>query len=250
MQSRYKSILYRFFFTTSPKNKFSKFLLNICLVLNKCLTSHPFQKMDKRETIIQSAIKLFSAKGFEGTSVREIATDANVNVAMINYYFISKEKLFESVVEYRASFLKGVLAELIDNNTLTPIEKIDVIIDSTIERKFSNSAFHHLLHRELSLEHRPQMRDAISDILLKNMNTVKSIIQNGINDGVFKPVDVELTLRTIIGTIHYLLTSDTMCRKILGKPKGFNPFQNRKLKERLSTHTKQLMRAHLLKKLK
>jgi hypothetical protein len=131
---------------------------------------------------------------------------------------------------------------------LTPIEKIDIIIDQTIERKFSNSKFHHLLHRELSLEHRPQMRDAISDILLKNMISVKKIIQNGINDGAFKTVDIELTLTTILGTIHYLLTSDTMCRKILGKRKGFSPFQNKKLKDRLSVYTKQLMRAHLLKK--
>ena len=204
--------------------------------------------MDKKEIIIESAIKLFSTKGFEGTSVREIAADANINVAMINYYFVSKEKLFESVVEYHASFLQGIFEELISNNDLTPIEKIDIIIDQTIERKFSNSAFHHLLHRELSLEHRPQMRDAISDILLKNMTSVKTIIKNGINDGVFNQVDVELTLTTLLGTIHYLLTSDTMCKKILGKPKGFNPFQNKKLKERLSVHTKQLMRAHLLKK--
>ena len=204
--------------------------------------------MDKREKIILSATELFSIQGFEGTSVRQIATDAEVNVAMINYYFGSKEKLFESVVEYRAAFLKGVFQDLIENTKLTPIEKIDIIIDQTIERKFSNSKFHHLLHRELSLEHRPQMRDAISDILLKNMVSVKKIIQNGINDGVFKPVDIELTLTTILGTIHYLLTSDTMCRKILGKPKGFSPFKNKKLKERLSVYSKQLMRAHLLKK--
>ena len=204
--------------------------------------------MDKKETIIQSAIELFGAKGFEGTSVREIAAAANINVAMINYYFGSKEKLFESVVEYRAAFLKGVFEELINNKSLSAIEKMDIIIDKTIERKFSSSSFHHLMHRELSLECRPQMKDAISDILLKNMNSVKTIVQNGINDGVFKPVDIELTLTTLLGTIHYLLTSDTMCRKILGKPKGFTPFQNKKLKERLSAHTKQLMRAHLLKK--
>lgn len=204
--------------------------------------------MDKKETVIQSAIKLFSVQGFEGTSVREIAADANINVAMINYYFGSKEKLFENVVEYKTSFLKGVFADLINNTALTPMEKIDIIIDSTIEKKFSNASFHHLLHRELSLERRPQMRDAICDILLRNMTSVKTIIQNGINDGIFNPVDVELTLTTMLGTIHYLLTSDTMCRKILGKPKGFSPFQNKKLKERLSKHTKQLMRSHLLKK--
>lgn len=208
----------------------------------------PQIKMTKKEIIIESAIKLFSNKGFEGTSVREIAADAGVNVAMINYYFESKEKLFESVVEYRTSFLKGIFAELVNNKDLSPIEKIDIIIDQTIERKFSNSQFHHLLHRELSLDHRPQLRDAISNILLRNIDSVKTIIRNGIKDGVFQPVDIELTLATMLGTIHYLLTSDMMCQKILGKKKGFVAFQNKQLKQRLSEHTKKLMRSHLLKK--
>jgi AcrR family transcriptional regulator len=183
----------------------------------------------------------------EGTSVREIAADANVNVAMINYYFGSKEKLFESVVEYRAAFLKTLFEELSTNTSLSHIEKMDIIIDKTIERKFSSQSFHHLMHRELSLENRPNMKEKISDILLKNMFSVKKIIQNGIDDGVFKAVDIELTIATMLGTIHYLLTSDIICRKILSKPKGFSPFLNKKLKERLSVHTKQLMRAHLLK---
>ena len=52
-------------------------------------------------------------------------------------------------------------------HSLSSIEKIDFIIDQTIERKLSNAQFHHIIHRELSLEHRPQLREAISDILLK-----------------------------------------------------------------------------------
>lgn len=203
--------------------------------------------MDKKETIIQSATKLFSAKGFEGTSVRDIARDAGVNVAMISYYFGSKEKLFEALVEYRSLFLKSIFTDLIKNDHLTAIAKIDIIIDKTIERKFSSRDFHHLLHRELSLTSRPQMRDAISDILLRNMTAVKKIVQQGIDSGSFREVDVELTLTTLLGTIHYLLTSDTMCQKILGKRSSFTPFENQKLKQRVSAHCKQLMRAHLLK---
>ncbi|MEO6135928.1 MAG: TetR family transcriptional regulator [Ginsengibacter sp.] len=203
--------------------------------------------MDTKETIIQSAIDLFSTKGYDGASVRDIASHANVNVAMINYYFGSKEGLFESIVEFRASYLKGIFEELINNDELSSIEKIDIIIDRTIERKFTGLPFQHLLHRELALTNRPQLKEAISDILLKNMNVAKKIIQSGINNGEFKSVDVELTLTTLLGTIHYLLTSDIMCRKILGKQKGFDPANNKKLKERLSVYTKKLMRDHLLK---
>ena len=41
----------------------------------------------KREQILDVSERLFSEKGFEGTSVRLIASEAGVNVAMISYYF-------------------------------------------------------------------------------------------------------------------------------------------------------------------
>ena len=44
-------------------------------------------------------MNLFGQKGFDGTSVREIAAGADVNLAMINYYFGSKEKFDECAKE-------------------------------------------------------------------------------------------------------------------------------------------------------
>ena len=192
-------------------------------------------------------MNLFGQKGFDGTSVREIAAGADVNLAMINYYFGSKEKLFESVVEYKASFLKGVLEELVNNELVSQIEKIDIVIDSYIERMFQSPQFHHLLHRELSLEHRPQMKETIAEILLRNFVFLKAIIQHGIDSGEFNRVDIELTIATLIGTINHLLLSGIMCRKILQKSKTFNPYQSKKLKERISEHLKKLLRSHLVK---
>jgi AcrR family transcriptional regulator len=203
--------------------------------------------MDKREIILSAAMKLFGQKGFEGTSVREIASGADVNPAMISYYFGSKEKLFEKLVEHKASFLKGVFAELVNNTSITQIEKLFIIIDSYIDRMFQSPQFHHLLHRELSLERRPQLKNAISEILLRNFVSIRKIIQDGIESGEFKTIDPELTIASILGTINHLLSSETMCRKILQKSKDFNPYQSKKLKERISEHLKQLMRSHLLK---
>ncbi len=236
MTPAYKIILFK-----NIKNQ-----LNVCLVSNSCLTSQPV-KMDTKETILFTAMNLFGQKGFEGTSVRDIAKAAGVNLAMISYYFGSKEKLFENVVEYKASPIKLIFAEL-EKSSIKQIEKIDKIIDNYIERMFSNPRFHHLLHRELSLDQRPQMHDAITDILLKNVVTIISIIQKGIESREFKNVDAELTIATLIGTINHLLISEAMCRKLLHKNKDFNPFTSKKLKERVSEHLKQLMRSHLLNK--
>jgi len=222
-----------------------KRLFNFKQVFNFALF---LEKMDKREIIISTAMRLFGQKGFEGTSVREIASGADVNPAMISYYFGSKEKLFEKLVEHKAAFLKGVFAELANNTSLPQIEKLFVVIDSYVERMFQTPQFHHLLHRELSLDRRPQLKDAISEILLRNLVSVRKIIHDGIESGEFQIVDPELTIASIIGTISHLLSSEIMCRKILHKSKDFNPFQSKKLKERISEHLKQLMRSHLLKK--
>ena len=204
--------------------------------------------MDKREIILSAAMKLFGQKGFEGTSVREIAADADVNPAMISYYFGSKEKLFEKLVEHKSSFLKGVFAELVNNASLTQMEKLFIVIDSYVDRIFQSPQFHHLLHRELSMERRPQMKIAISEILLRNFISVRKIIQDGIESGEFNSVDPELTIVSIIGTINHLLSSEIMCRKILQKNNDFKPYQSKKLKERISEHLKKLMCAHLLKR--
>lgn len=202
--------------------------------------------MDKKEIILQAALKLFSSTGFEGTSVRAIAKEAGVNVAMINYYFKSKEGLFEKIVEWKAVYIKENFADITQNNQLGPFEKIERMIDLLIERKFSDRKYHYLLHRELSLENRESMKGKIAQILLQNIEHAKAVLEEGIKKKIFKPVDIELTLTTIIASIHYLLTSETMTRKILGKKKDFNVFTNKNLKERLGVHIRQLIRAHLM----
>lgn len=46
---------------------------------------------DKQIEILLVAEKLFSEHGFDGTSIRDIAKEANINIAMISYYFGSKK---------------------------------------------------------------------------------------------------------------------------------------------------------------
>lgn len=56
------------------------------------------QSADTKEKIMEVGRVLFATLGFEGTSVREIARLAEVNVASVNYHFSSKEKLFHEIL--------------------------------------------------------------------------------------------------------------------------------------------------------
>jgi AcrR family transcriptional regulator len=203
--------------------------------------------IDKKTHIINAAVELFAEKGFEGTSIRDLATKADVNVAMINYYFGSKEKLFECMLQQKAAYTKDILEEIVNNNRLTEIEKLDQIIDSYVIRLFSNRKFHRVIHQELMLNEREVLQDAIVNILFPNSLLIKDVIESGIKKGTFKKVDSPLAVATIVGTINQVLLSKKFCNKYINKEENYVPYEDPKFKKRVSEHLKDLMHSYLLK---
>lgn len=70
-----------------------------------------------RDRLFDVAEELFSARGFEGTSVRELAGAAGCNIASVNYYFGSKEKLYEEVWRRHMVLLRDTQMASIDKVT-------------------------------------------------------------------------------------------------------------------------------------
>ncbi len=56
-------------------------------------------RRDTRQALIASATRLFSQRGYDGTSVREIAEKAGVNLALVSYHFSGKEGLYSACIE-------------------------------------------------------------------------------------------------------------------------------------------------------
>jgi AcrR family transcriptional regulator len=201
---------------------------------------------DKQDHIIDTALQLFSDKGFEGTSIRDIAEKASVNVAMVNYYFGSKDKLFEKIVEYKSLLTRGILDEILNNKGLSPIEKIEAVIDSYTEKLFTHRSFHRLIHQELIMNQREDLQRSIVNNIFPNSLIIKMIIESGIRKGDFRKVDVELTIASLIGTINQVLLSKRFCNKLMNKEEDYVPYEDIKFRKRVSNHIKQLMRSHLL----
>ena len=85
------------------------------------------------ERIKAAARKVFHQKGYAATRTRDIAEEAGVNHAMVNYYFRSKEKLFQMVmVETMTLFFQGVSAILNDESTSLE-EKIERVVANYID---------------------------------------------------------------------------------------------------------------------
>jgi len=201
---------------------------------------------DKKEHIINTAIELFAERGFEGTSIRDLAAKADVNIAMVNYYFGSKEKLFEALIEHKASYMRERLEEIINNTTKSDIEKIDSVIEIYVNRILSEHSYHRLIHQEIMLQQREFVHNSIIKLFSTNLQIIKSIIEEGIKKKVFKKVDPELTVSSITGTINQVMLSKSMCCILLNEKRDLNPYTDEAFRKRLISHLKQLMRSHLL----
>lgn len=204
----------------------------------------------KKEHIINTAISLFSTKGFEGTSIRDLAAKAGVNLAMINYYFGSKEKLFEYLIEQRASHMHNMLDEIVNNKSLANIERIHAIIHILIDKIFDNAEFHKVLHHEIMLSQREGLSNAIINIISKNIRIIRNIIDNGIKNKEFQNVNPALTIATLFGTINEILASQKLCSALLTSSNSSvhnnNFYKDETFKTKVKEHLMQLMNAHLL----
>src|ERR1700709_201436 len=90
------------------------------------------------EKIKEAARKVFTQKGYAATRTRDIAEESGYNLALINYYFRSKEKLFDIIIgEQLKLFIHGIIGIANDRTTAFQ-EKIDILINHYIDMLIKN----------------------------------------------------------------------------------------------------------------
>ena len=91
------------------------------------------QEQTTEEKILEAASEVFTEKGFAGTRTRDIAEEAGINLALLNYYFRSKEKLFEQVMKVKMVLLFGQIVPILTNEKTNLEEKIDLVSNKYFE---------------------------------------------------------------------------------------------------------------------
>ena len=99
-----------------------------------CMTS-------TKEKLLVSATQMFAEHGFDGVSTRDLVTISMVNLCSINYYFGSKKKLYDAVIDNIVDNIKENLITKIDeykSQNIPAIDKITFIISEFFDYLFSN----------------------------------------------------------------------------------------------------------------
>ena len=197
---------------------------------------------DKKELLIEVAERLFAEHGFEGTSVRLLASEANMNIAMISYYFGSKEKMMEAILDRRSALNRENFIKISEMPNASSWQKIEAVIDLYVDMMSGNRNFHKIMFREVALSQREELTSKIAQFVSRNMQNIKNIIQEGVDNGDFRQVDAPMLMATLVGTISQTLNYSKLSEQILGVYEDREKVSETEILIRLKMHLKEVFR--------
>jgi AcrR family transcriptional regulator len=174
-------------------------------------TTDTHTRSARKQRIFEAAATLFRDKGYNATSMRDLAMSVGVEPSSLYSHIKSKEELLSAICfECGQQFLDGVRTIISDNS---PIEQklrqliflhVKIAQDDITSMTVFNDEWRHITEPELSLF--LQMRKNYEDDCM-------IIINMGIDEGVFRDIDPHVVLNAIINSTHWIQRSKRMLAK-------------------------------------
>ena len=157
---------------------------------------------DIRTQIIDSAKELFARFGFRKTTVDEIAQSLHKGKSSIYHYFKSKEEIFKEVIKKEYDFLKQSINQALVQQD-SPKDKLQIYILTRLDVLSNLSNFYTALRNDY-FECLGLIEGIRKQYVLEEIATIKIILQEGMDRGIFNIQHIEVTAQTIISVLKSL----------------------------------------------
>jgi AcrR family transcriptional regulator len=170
------------------------------------------------DEVLDAALRLFIERGFAATRVEDIAAQAGLSKGAVYLYFPSKEAILEGLVKRAvlpvADSALGMLQNYAGDPRLVITAALKMVAGRLADPKLI--AIPRLLMREMI--NFPELAQMYRrEVIDRVVPAIETLVRNGMRDGYFRPLDAELTLRSIIGPI----IAHVMIAELFGlTPKG------------------------------
>ncbi|HXG89689.1 MAG TPA: TetR/AcrR family transcriptional regulator [Vicinamibacterales bacterium] len=156
---------------------------------------------DRRLEILKSAAAAFRRRGYHGASVDEIASALEMTKGNLYYYFKNKEEILFACHDYSLDVLLALMTD-VQADASRPDDKLRKLI----------LAFIHMMLDELQGTALTLDLQALSPVALKRIiakrdrfdHGMRQIIQQGMDDGLFRPGDPKMIGFAIMGAVNWI----------------------------------------------
>ncbi len=155
----------------------------------------------QQNEILEKARELFWEKGYQGTSLKDIADACGFENTNVYYYYKNKEEiLFEALRSELEELVKDT-KQLEDDIDKNPVEKLKLFIDTEVKRHLGKHRLQGML-TDSELSHlNPRHRRTVIELRNQHDEILSQIISDGIAQGYFRDLDVKLAVYTISSAI-------------------------------------------------
>lgn len=167
-------------------------------------------KESSKDALFRAAKRVFAAKGYEGSTVKELADEAGVNISLVSYHFNGKENLFRACVQ-----AYGEERLLATERYLKPAESLEELrlrlgfyLEDYFQSAIRDPDTMLLMHRECTRQN-PVIEDLIEGLFIKAANNLVAFMQDAADKGLLhKGFDAHYLTMCLLGTIIHAIQID------------------------------------------
>ncbi len=158
---------------------------------------------NKQKDILEAAISVFAEYGYNDAKISKIAEVAGVASGSVYLYFKSKDDILLQIFKPIWDQLSNELQDLINNTQISPIDKIDGMIDLVFDMFANNTQMGIIFVTE---HNNPKLRVEINSYTKRFLDLGQSVLENGVSEGVFTAhLDYSIIRSLIFGGIRHLI---------------------------------------------
>ncbi len=174
------------------------------------------QPLHTQDRILSAARELFTSRGYDSVSIRDIVGKAKVNLGAVTYHFGSKEALYHAALQSMADPLATRIAELAATPG-APLDRIEAIVRGALAYLGDHPGAPIVLLRELAND-RP-LPPPIAKLLRRNIGTLSAVIAEGQREGTIRPGDPALLAVTVMSQPFFVRAA----RRVVSVALGVDP---------------------------
>jgi AcrR family transcriptional regulator len=171
---------------------------------------------DARRALIQAAQAILAARPAGKLTVREVASRAGCDVALVNYYFGSKDGLLSAALEDALAELREVL-DTYAGGEGTFEEKVRRMVREPILAMGERRHLPRMIIGQILLERGPQADRWIAALGMSQLQAVSEIVENGIRSGAFRQVDARALVYSFSAIPAFFFLMAPVIERILGE---------------------------------
>lgn len=196
------------------------------------------------ERILEAAVREFMAKGYAGARTAAIAEAAGVTHAMLHYYFRTKDKLFDRIIESKIVTLRDIMLASLGDPSVPLFDKIRTAIEKHQDFIAANPDLPRFMINEVLS--RPERIPMVIEQLKRHTPLVVESLQRQIDEyaakGLCRKVDAGMLMLDIVSLNIFPFTAKPMVNALLGgMMEDMEAFVETRKKENLETIMRKIM---------